>query len=184
MTNAYNPETWHDFFVMLGGSVAALTGLLFVATSIHINGIAKLPHWRLQALGNTLALIGLLTEASVVLIPQKNFALGVELIIGNLFLLFIPILMFVYLYRLRANIYTLGLVSGMFAWILGILGGASLIVEAGPGMYLVVASCLSIIWLCMLNAWALMTASHQTSATVKPSSNKIRSGKRADSPRL
>jgi hypothetical protein len=140
MTNAYNPETWHDFFVMLGGSVAALTGLLYVATSIHIDDIAKIPHWRLRAFGNILALIGLLTEASIVLIPQEHLTLGVELLIGNLFfLLFIPIRLFIRLYRLKANMPTLRLVAGMVAWIVGMLGGASLIVEAGPGMYLVVA---------------------------------------------
>jgi hypothetical protein len=30
------PEVWKDFYLMLGGSIAALTGLLFVATSLHV----------------------------------------------------------------------------------------------------------------------------------------------------
>jgi hypothetical protein len=34
MENAYQPEAWHNLYVMLGGSTAALTGLLFVATYI------------------------------------------------------------------------------------------------------------------------------------------------------
>ncbi len=180
MTNAYNPETWHDLFVMLGGSLAALTGLIYVATSIHIDDIAKTPHWRFRAFGNILALIGLLTEASIILVPQEHLALGVELVVGNLFFLFfIPIRLFVDLARLEANIPVTRLVVGMLAWIFGALGGASLIVEAGPGMYLVAISCVSLIWVCMLNAWSLMTASHQESAPLNSSSNKIRSGARA-----
>jgi hypothetical protein len=31
MENAYQPELWHDFFVVLGSSSAALIGLLFIS---------------------------------------------------------------------------------------------------------------------------------------------------------
>lgn len=34
MTSAYSPEAWHELYIMLGGSLAALAGLLFVAMSI------------------------------------------------------------------------------------------------------------------------------------------------------
>jgi hypothetical protein len=32
----YRPEEWHDFFVMLGGAAAVLTGLVFVALSLNL----------------------------------------------------------------------------------------------------------------------------------------------------
>jgi hypothetical protein len=50
MNQAYHIEAWREFYVMLGGSLAALTGLLFVATSLHIGELAKVPHWRIRAL--------------------------------------------------------------------------------------------------------------------------------------
>ena len=31
LVTAYSPELWYDFFVKVGGAVAALTGLVFVA---------------------------------------------------------------------------------------------------------------------------------------------------------
>ena len=34
---------WHDFYVMAGGAIAALTGLLFVAMSIHLKEILAKP---------------------------------------------------------------------------------------------------------------------------------------------
>ena len=41
-TEVYNPEQWTNFFVLVGtGSAAALTGLVFVALSINVKGIAK-----------------------------------------------------------------------------------------------------------------------------------------------
>ncbi len=36
----YRPEQWHDFFLMVGGGAAALTGLVVVAMSIHLDVIA------------------------------------------------------------------------------------------------------------------------------------------------
>jgi hypothetical protein len=36
----YGSPGWHDFFLMVGGGAAALTGLVFVAMSIHLDQIA------------------------------------------------------------------------------------------------------------------------------------------------
>lgn len=37
----YRPEQWHDFFIMVGGGAAALTGLVFVAMSLNLEAIVK-----------------------------------------------------------------------------------------------------------------------------------------------
>ena len=36
----YGSAGWHDFFLMVGGGAAALTGLVFVAMSLHLDQIA------------------------------------------------------------------------------------------------------------------------------------------------
>ena len=36
----YGGAGWHDFFLMVGGGAAALTGLVFVAMSLHLDQIA------------------------------------------------------------------------------------------------------------------------------------------------
>jgi hypothetical protein len=89
MHGAYRPEAWSDFYVMLGGSVAALTGLLFVATSLHIAEIGRTPHFRVRAFGNTFESVGLLINAALVLMPQPVMWLGVELTLFNTFLFLI-----------------------------------------------------------------------------------------------
>jgi hypothetical protein len=33
----YRPEFWHDFFVMVGGRAAVLSGLVFVAMTLNLD---------------------------------------------------------------------------------------------------------------------------------------------------
>jgi modulator of FtsH protease len=164
MINAYNPEEWRELYLMLGGALAALAGLLFVAMSIQIGVIREAPHWRIRAFGNTFALIGLLIEASFVLMPQDRVMMGAEILVANLFLLyFVPVRAFIHLSRLGADVPKLRLFSGMAAWSLGALAGASLMAGTGGGLYLVTASCLGLIWLCILNAWSFLTVAEPAS---------------------
>ena len=39
----YKPALWHDYFVVVGGGAAALTGLVFVAMTLHIEEITSNP---------------------------------------------------------------------------------------------------------------------------------------------
>ena len=39
VVDMYRPDQWHDFFVMVGGGSAALTGLVFVALSLNLESI-------------------------------------------------------------------------------------------------------------------------------------------------
>ena len=65
MENAYQPELWHDFFVVLGSSSAALIGLLFIATSLHLGEIVNDPILRRRAFNNTLFLLMALVSGAV-----------------------------------------------------------------------------------------------------------------------
>jgi hypothetical protein len=81
---AYDPEPWHDAYVMLGSPAAALTGLVFVALSIHLRAIGanRFQLWRGHYL--TFGLIYLTVVAACVLIPgHGDDALGIELLVGG-----------------------------------------------------------------------------------------------------
>lgn len=162
MPNAYHPEAWRELYVTLGGAIAALTGLLFVATSLHVEKIAKTPHWGRRAFTNIFALTGALIESILVLAPQPSDWLGIELIILNLLLL---LLLMVPLIRswiaTVAGLPPLRLFAGTLTWLLGAGGGIGLIVHAGGGMYLITASCIVLIWVCVWNAWSLLIANYK-----------------------
>src|SRR5213076_560033 len=47
----FDAASWHDFFIMVGGGAAALTGLVFVAMSLNVAVIAQDPTHRYRAIG-------------------------------------------------------------------------------------------------------------------------------------
>lgn len=166
MINAYEPEAWREVYLMLGGALAALAGLLFVAISVRIDVIAKSPHWRVRAFGITFALIGLLIESAFVMLPQEKWLLGIQLIVANIFLLlFVPVRTYVSIAKFSPSAPKLRFIIGAIAWAVAGLGGLSLIVEFGGGMYLLTAACLGLIWLAVLNAWSFITVEAAPAST-------------------
>src|SRR3974390_2143938 len=83
--------TWHELYLILGTSSAALIGLLFVATSLHLSEIANEEIYRLRAQYTTLILISTLLQGTVVLVPQPVRLLGIELLIIGLWGLSFPL---------------------------------------------------------------------------------------------
>jgi hypothetical protein len=78
MQVGYRPDAWHDLFVVAAGSSAALTGLLFVAVSIHLEGIARHPALRYRAAFSLYALLVVLLVSGAMIAPNApNWLLGV-----------------------------------------------------------------------------------------------------------
>ncbi|HKT19777.1 MAG TPA: hypothetical protein VJR47_17130 [Stellaceae bacterium] len=84
MEAAYQPAAWHDLYIALCGASAALTGLLFISTSLHVEGVMKVPFLRLRASTNTALSTMLIIEAAVVLLPESYSTIGLELFALNL----------------------------------------------------------------------------------------------------
>jgi hypothetical protein len=164
MDTAYHPEAWKEFYVMLGGSIAALTGLLFVATSLHIAEIGKTPHFRTRAFGNTFELVGQLINSALVLTPQPVMWLGIELALFNMFLFFIVQVRFHITWaKAHARVELLRSIPGAVGGLLVILGGASLVVRFGGGLYLCGLGTLILIWVVVWNAFSMTIATYADS---------------------
>jgi hypothetical protein len=67
-------RTWHDLYVMLGTSAAALIGLFFIATSLHIAEVVSNPVFRVRAYYGTLYLLTLLIQAILILVSTANIS--------------------------------------------------------------------------------------------------------------
>lgn len=78
MVDPYQPELWHDFFLATAGAAAALTGLLFVALSLHLRYIATEPMYRDMARGSLIGLVLALVLSLLVLVRQPDPWLAFE----------------------------------------------------------------------------------------------------------
>lgn len=76
----YDPSIWRDYFVMVGGGSAALTGLVFVAMTIHLEDIVHDPVHRHRARTILTGLTAVFLRCGLVLMGgQGRHAVAVEL---------------------------------------------------------------------------------------------------------
>jgi hypothetical protein len=157
---AYDPTEWSDLFVAAAGASAALAGLVFVAVSINVDRIIKLEGLPERALGTVLLLLGGVIVSTIGLAPgQSTDALGIELAgVGAV-----------------ATVAAVRLLHGFAppedappAWQLTryslsaigtlpfVIGGVSLIVESGGGLYWVLGGIVGAFVGGVLNAWVLL----------------------------
>ena len=70
MNTAYDPSHWHEFATGLAGATAALTGLVFVAVSIHLEAVLADPFHRRRAESTFVSLLVVLGAALLMLLPD------------------------------------------------------------------------------------------------------------------
>ena len=161
MSSAYQPGAWQTLYTVLGGSVAAIAGLLFIAMSLHIETIVRSPILRMRSRANIVGLIVLFTEAGVVLVPQPVAALGTEIFLMCLISLGGAIRLGMGFRRRRATILKRTLVfAGV--WLFGAIGGLLLAYDLGEGMYLITAQYFATIALFFFNVWSIMIGVSET----------------------
>ena len=140
---AYDPGAWQTFFAMTGGAAAALTGLLFVAMSLHARAIMANRFFRGRAIGTLMSLTSQLLISGAVLIPlQPLWLLGAE--VEAIALFFAAWLVVQIVTRDEqappvASTFTHRLMEwgGGLTWIvLFIAAGLSLLFRVGGGLYL------------------------------------------------
>jgi hypothetical protein len=160
MNDAHYQEAWHDLYIMLGGSSAALIGLLFVAATLHIHEIVSNAMFKVRVQYSTLILIGTLIQAAAILTPQPMRVLGIELLILNLWGLWFPVsLTYAAMKKPAAKRGGYSIYRGasfISGYVLGVAGSAALVAGAAWGLYLVTACYVSSLVATVWNAWAMM----------------------------
>ena len=149
---AYDASAWQDFYVMLGGANAALTGLVFVALSIHLREVLDHPQLRPRAVITLTVLTTQIVIAAIVLVPQSAQLMGLEIFGVNATFLTIDLRQ-----RVLSGVSPARLAS-LAIRILYLSAAVSLIFTVGGGFYLLAIAVIVTLGRTMANAWALLTA--------------------------
>jgi hypothetical protein len=153
----YDLGAWRDYFVMVGGGAAALTGLVFVAMTLHLQDIVHHPVHRHRARTILTGLTAVFLRCGLVLMGgQSRQAIAVE-IIGVL------VIVEVVLYRSLVDAIrtddrgVLARGVGSFGClVLEQLGAAVLFTGATWGLYVVALGMLSSFVFMVTGAWLLL----------------------------
>ena len=155
------PASWNELYLMLGTSSAALIGLLFVATSLHLAEIANEEIYRLRAEYTMLILLSTLVQSAAVLMPQSMKILGLELLAINLWGLSFPVTLLSKAVKIpgargrggfsvrRGTIFIVG-------YVIGIVGAGAVAAGREWGMYGVTVSYTLLLVISIWNGWMIM----------------------------
>lgn len=156
----YQPEPWHDFFLSTAGAAAGLTGLLFVALSLHIRYIATERFYRDMARGSLIGLVTALVLSLVVLVRQPVFWLATELVLGGfLYVVLVGGQQLLSLRQVQWRIARGSLVRSIAGYTLALVGmisGLGILAGIGPGLYVTAVIVVAIVLWSLWNAWVLV----------------------------
>jgi hypothetical protein len=152
MPAANDPAAWQSFYVMLGGANAALTGLVFVALSIHLREILEHPTLRPRAVIALTVLTTQIVIAAIVLVPQDSWLIGLEIFAVNAAFLAID------LRQPMARVITPTRFLSLAIRITYIYSAISLMAGIGGGFYVLALVVVVTLGRTMVSAWALLTA--------------------------
>ncbi len=157
MDPAYDPASWHDLYVFVGGAAAVLTGLIFVAVSLHLRPVVADRWLRGRAESSLLALMTIVLISGAVLIPgQAAAALGAEV---GVVVLATPVHSLRGLRHLpqgSTQAAATELAIGLAGSLLGLLAGVSLVIHWGGGLWLLLPGGAIALASSVWNAWRLM----------------------------
>lgn len=152
MLYSYDPAAWQNFYLMMGTANAAITGLVFVALSIHLREVLDHPILKPRAV---LALVVLTTQiviSAIVLTPQSRELMGVEILVMNGIFLILNLRN-----RVAMTLNQAALVS-LLIRLTYVYASVSLVVGQGGGFYILGLVLVLTLARTMASCWALLTA--------------------------
>ncbi len=160
MAVTYTPELWHDFFVMVGGAAAALTGLVFVALSINLRTIASDATHRHRAIGTLNGYMAAFAVCAFGLMQGEN-----NQVVGLGWVAVATYGLVVYDYGIvraqvagksRAGLLSYRIVIGNALYVAQIAGATMLALGYAAGAYLAATALIASIAYTTTSAWLLL----------------------------
>jgi len=158
---AYDVAAWETFALGMLGAAAVLLGLIFVALSINLDALLRMPVLLRRAAAAIALLVAVLLATSFLLVPGQSAAVvGIELAATGLLGLVVVLLLLV---RHRSSIdaayrrrFDEAAVWGAGIQALFVVGGLSLMATVGGGLYWLVPAVMLGLVRAVTEAWVLL----------------------------
>lgn len=159
----YDAAAWRDYFVMVGGGAAALTGLVFVAMTLHLEDIVHHPVHRHRARTILTGLTAVFLRCGLILMAgQSRQAVAVEIIAVLLIVEAILYRSLVEAIRTNDRGVLVRGVGSFACLVLEQVGAVFLFAGAGWGLYVVALGMLSSFVFMVTGAWLLLVGVEAT----------------------
>jgi hypothetical protein len=156
----YDPGQWNDFFVLAGTGSATLAGLVFVAMTINIQGVAKDATHRYRAINMLSGFTSVFVVSSLALMGHQTYrTLGIEWLIVSLLAAGINTDGYVQAFRQRSSLYALSpfrMVGGSACYLGQIIGALMLVFGSGAGIYVAAIALIVNFYFLISGSWLLI----------------------------
>ena len=156
----YRPSEWHDFFLTVAGGAAALTGLVVVAMSLHLDVIARDSALRHRARSVLFGLGAVFVRAALVLMGgQDHRAVAAEIFAVCLAAGVAGAASFTGVLRRGGGtpkVFLVRTVANTGFYLLEMGGASALFLGSGAGLYVIGIAIMANISLMITGAWLLL----------------------------
>lgn len=160
---------WTDFFILVGTGSATLAGLVFVALTINLRGVARDATHRFRAINMLTGFSSIFLLSALALMGhQPPVALGAEWLVVAALAAAINTYGYVQAFRLRSSLYALTLVrivGGSLCYLGQLVGAAMLIDGIMAGIYVGAVSVIATFVYLISGSWLLILGTIQTADT-------------------
>lgn len=169
LADVYKPELWNGFFVTVGGGVAALTGLVFVALSIALSlNLADMTQdatHKYRSINTLAGLTGVFIICGLALMPDQNHLdVGLEVLIVASIAAAVFLFGFRQAFKFGSKPSKQRLVIGTCIYLLEGAGAALLLAGSIAGMYIAAAAIVINVAFMISAAWLLVVSVYSAGA--------------------
>ena len=156
----YNPEQWNNFFILVGTGSATLAGLVFVAMTINLKGVAKDATHRYRAINMLSGFTSAFIISSLALMGHQTYrTLGIEWFIVSLLAAVINTNGYIQAFRQRGSLYALSpfrMVGGSACYVGQVIGSLMLYSGSRMGIYISAIALIVNFYFLVSGSWLLI----------------------------
>jgi hypothetical protein len=159
-SDIYNPGQWSNFFLLVGTGSATLAGLVFVAMTINLKGIAKDATHKYRAINMLSGFTSVFVVSSLALMGnQTHRSLGIEWLIVSLLAVIVNTNGYIQAFKQPGSLYALSLfrMAGGSACYSGqIIGSLMLYLGSRAGIYVSAIALIINFYFLVSGSWLLI----------------------------